>query len=151
MRRANLRDLVGGLLVAAVGLCFLVGALNMRIGSAMEMGPGYFPMLVGGVVIALGLVIAAVSFARPGRIEEVEGRPMLAVFASIGGFALVLGQFGLIPAIVAGVGLAALGDRTSRPLPTLVLAVTVALGSWLAFSVGLGLPMPGLRVPAWLG
>jgi hypothetical protein len=76
---------------------------------------------------------------------------MIAVLASIAGFALVLGQFGLIPAVVVGVGLAALGDRTSRPLPTLALAVAAALGCWLAFSVGLGLQMPGLRVPAWLG
>jgi hypothetical protein len=151
MRGGNLRDLVGGLLVAAIGLCFLAGALEMRIGSAMEMGPGYFPMLIGGLVIALGLVIVAVSLARSGRVGEVDWRPMIAVLASIAGFALALGQFGLIPAVVVGVGLAALGDRTSRPLPTLVLAVAAALGSWLAFSVGLGLQMPGLRVPAWLG
>jgi hypothetical protein len=151
MTGANLRDLVGGVLVAIVGLCFLAGALEMRIGSAMQMGPGYFPMLVGGLVSALGLAIVIVSFTRSGRLGEVHWRPMLAVLASITGFALVLGQFGLIPAVFVGVGLAALGDRTARPLPTLVLAITAALGCWLAFSVALGLQMPGLRVPAWLG
>ncbi len=151
MTGANVRDLVGGVLVGIVGLYFLAGALEMRIGSAMQMGPGYFPMVVGGLVIALGLAIVVLSFTASGRLADVHWRPMIAVLASIAGFALVLGQFGLIPAVVVGVCLSALGDRTSRPLPTLVLAVTAALGAWLAFSVGLGLQMPGLRVPAWLG
>jgi Tripartite tricarboxylate transporter TctB family len=151
MTGGNLRDLVGGALVTLVGLCFVAGALQMRVGSAMQMGPGYFPMLVGGLVSALGLAIVLVSFARAGRFETVHWRPMLAVLASITGFALVLGPFGLIPAVFVGISLAALGDRTSRSLPTLVLAVTAALSCWLVFSVGLGLQMPGLRLPAWLG
>lgn len=151
MKSLNVRDIVGGLLVGAVGLYFLVGALKMRLGSTLEMGPGYFPMMVGGLVLAFGIVIVVMALATSGRFEQLHWRPMLAVLASISGFALFVGQFGLIPAMAIGVALAALGDRTSRPAQTVVLAVVAALGAWLIFRVGLGLSMPGLKLPVWAG
>lgn len=151
MTRLNFRDLVAGGLVIAIGLYFLAGALDMRIGSAKEMGPGYFPMLVGGLTIALGLLVLVLSFATPARLEEAHWRPMISVLAAIAGFALMLDQFGLVPAMLAGVVLSSLGDPTARLFPTLLLACAAALGAWLIFRVGLGLQMPGLKPPSWLG
>jgi hypothetical protein len=151
MGKANVRDLVGGAAVCAVGLFFFAGAFNMRVGSAMQMGPGYFPMLVGGLVASIGIVIMLLAVARHGRFHEVHWRPMFAVLGAIAGFAAILGPFGLIPAMIVGVLLSTLGDRTARPVPSLVLAVGAGLGAWLVFRVGLGLQMPGLKFPGWLG
>lgn len=151
MKRLNVRDIVGGLLVGAVGLYFLAGALRMRLGSALEMGPGYFPMLVGGLTVALGVVMVVMAIVSSGRFESLHWRPMLAVLASVGGFALFVNWFGLIPAMAVGVALAALGDRTSRPVQTVVLAAGAAIGAWLIFRVGLDLQMPGLMWPTWAG
>ena len=39
MRIAN-KDFIGGIAVAVIGLFFLAGAMKMRIGDAIEMGPG---------------------------------------------------------------------------------------------------------------
>jgi tripartite-type tricarboxylate transporter receptor subunit TctC len=41
--------------------------------------------------------------------------------------------------------------RTARPRATLALAAFAAIGAWLIFRVGLGLQMPGLKIPPWLG
>lgn len=151
MARVNVRDFVGGAVICAVGLYFLVGALDMRVGSAMQMGPGYFPMLVGGIVAGLGVIIMLTSLASSARFYAVDWRPMLAVLSAIAGFALILRFFGLIPAMFVAVVIAALGDRTARPRATLALAAVAAIGAWLVFRVGLGLQMPGLKIPAWLG
>jgi hypothetical protein len=76
---------------------------------------------------------------------------MLAVLAAIAGFALIMRFFGLIPAMFVSVVVASLGDRTARPRATLALAAVAAIGVWLVFRVGLGLQMPGLKIPPWLG
>lgn len=144
------RDVAGGVIVAAVAAFLLAGALRMRVGTALEMGPGYFPMLVSSVAVILGLLIAAGGLARSGAIQDVHWRPMLAVLGAIAAFAVILGQIGLIPAMIVGVAIAASGDATSRWRQTLLVAVGAALASWLVFRVGLGLQMPGLRMPAWL-
>jgi hypothetical protein len=151
MTGRNYRDLLAGGSVLAIGLYFLAGALSMRVGSAMQMGPGYFPMLVGGLTIVLGLTIVALSFAGPPRFDIVEWRPAAFVLAAIAGFAAALDSFGLIPAMAVGVLVASLGDRTARLVPSLLLAVAAALGAWLIFRVGLGLQMPGLTLPSWIG
>lgn len=145
------RDLVGGLIVAAVGLVFLIGALRMRIGSAMEMGPGYFPLATAVIVIALGLWIAASGLGSGEPIEAPEMRPLAAILGAVAIFALLLDAFGLVPAVVAGSLASSLGDRTSRPVEALLLAAGTALASWLVFRVGLGLQMPGFKMPPWLG
>jgi hypothetical protein len=147
MNRTLAREVLGGLLVIAVGLFFAVGALHFRMGTLMHMGPGFFPLIVGIVTTFLGVVIVVAAFKSSETFEGVEWRPMLGVLAGIAGFAAMIGAFGLIPAMVVGVALSALGDRTSRSLQTVVLAVVSAIGAWLVFRVGLGLQIPGLKWP----
>lgn len=117
----------------------------------MQMGPGYFPLVVGGLTTVLGIAIVVMAFASSARFESVAWQPMVAVLFSIAGFAYFIGNFGLIPAMVVGVALSALGDRTSRPVQTIILSIIAAVGAWLIFRVGLGLQMPGLRWPGWGG
>ena len=58
----NLKDCVAGTLFVAIGLLFAVNAwLRLSVGSALAMGPGYFPILLGLILIGLG---AAPSRAR---------------------------------------------------------------------------------------
>ena len=145
------RDLVGGLIVAAVGLSFFVGSLKLRMGTPMEMGPGYFPIATSAIVMGLGLWIAASSYGSTEPIETPEMRPLVAVLGAVAIFALLLDSVGLILAVVAGSLASSLGDRTSRPIEALLLAAGTALGAWLVFRIGLGLQMPGFKMPAWLG
>lgn len=145
------RDLVGGLIVAGIGAAFLLGSLRMRIGGAMDMGPGYFPFACSIVVLALGLWIAAAGLRSEFAIETPEWRQVLAVLGGVAAFAMLLGPFGLIPAVVTGSLVASLGDPTSRLGEALLLAAGTAIAAWLVFRVGLGLQMPGLKLPPWLG
>ncbi len=123
----------------------------MRMGTLMEMGPGYFPLVAGGLMTVLGIAIVIMAFASSPSFESVEWRPMVAVLSSIAGFAYFMGNFGLMPAMAVGVALSALGDRTSRPVQTIMLCIISAVGTWLIFRVGLGLQMPGLKWPDWGG
>ena len=53
--RPNLKDCAAGTLFVAIGLLFAVNAwLGLSIGSAFAMGPGYFPILLGLILIGFG-------------------------------------------------------------------------------------------------
>lgn len=56
------RDFWAGLMFMAFGGFFcLYSVYNYNIGTAFRMGPGYFPMLLGGFLFFLGFLITAKS------------------------------------------------------------------------------------------
>jgi hypothetical protein len=111
------------------------------------MGPGYFPMVLAGIIITLGLLILVPAFMGSGGLPRPAWRPFIAVLAGIAVFAVMMRPFGLVPAVIATVLASALADRNSRPIGAVLLAVGLAVGSWLIFVVGLGLPMAVYRNP----
>lgn len=146
-KAVNWRDLVGGLVLLAIGAYFSVEAVRLGIGTTRRMGAGYFPLLGGLFTMLTAVFVTAMAFVRSGAIERPSWRPFLTILASIAVFILVMPRAGLIPAIVATVLVAACADRMSRPIPALLLAVGLSLGAWLIFILGLGLPIRPYRMP----
>ncbi len=147
MTRIDLQDVIGGLLLLGIGIFFLAEALDMRIGSARRMGPGYYPMVLGGFAIFLSVLIIIPALRRSGRLQRIAWRPMIAVMASILAFALVMPRAGLLPAVFATVVVASFGDVKSRLWQTILLAAGLAAATWLIFIYGLGLPLVVYRLP----
>ncbi len=70
MRIASPRDFWSGLLFGGLGLFAAVyAATHYQLGTAVRMGPGYFPLWVGGLVALLGLVLVVGSL-------RIEGPPL---------------------------------------------------------------------------
>lgn len=147
MLRSDWQNILGGLALLAIGGFFLSGALEMPLGTARRMGPGYFPAMLAIIIIVLGLVILLPAFLRQGELPRPAWRPFLAVLASVAAFALTMRPLGLIPAVVATVLVSAVADRNSRPLAAIVLAAALALASWVIFVFALGLPLTVFRAP----
>src|SRR5687767_15414949 len=61
-RRPYAPDLLAGGVFVTLGLAFAIGGARYDVGSALRMGPGYVPLLLGGVLAVLGLVIVAQAF-----------------------------------------------------------------------------------------
>jgi hypothetical protein len=55
--------LAGGTFVA-VGLAFAVASSRYELGSALQMGPGYYPLVLGGLLVALGVGVAVEGLFR---------------------------------------------------------------------------------------
>ena len=121
--------------------------LPLDLGSVRRMGPGMFPVAVGIILALFGIAIMIPAFFRQGTFEEIEIRSTLAVLASIAAFAMVIRPYGLIPAIAALVLVAALAERTFRPVSILASIVVMATLAWLIFKAGLGLPLTMARWP----
>ncbi len=144
---ANKTDFIGSLLLLVLGIAILAIALTYNVGTATRMGPGYFPMVLGGLMIALALFVGVASLRRSAAAPaEIAWRPFAAVTASLAGFVVAMAYGGLFPAVVATVLISSLGDARSQPIPALLLAAGVAIAAWLLFARGLGMPIPLFKV-----
>ena len=61
------KDFWAGLMFIGVGLFFLVWALtHYQMGTAVRMGPAYFPTMLGGLLVFLGVLVLLEAFVlRP--------------------------------------------------------------------------------------
>ena len=147
MRHRLGTDFLAGLLLASFGSIGLWLGSSYSVGTAARMGPGFFPLLVSGALVAFGL---ATSIAALLADEPVEGgwalRPLVLVLAAIGIFALALRPLGLVVATMLLVATSALGGRGSRLVETVLLAIGVAGFAVLLFVHGLGV---AVRVWPW--
>lgn len=120
MHLKNRKDFIAGLLFMAVGVYFAWSASRYTVGSAANMGPGYFPLLLGAVLTVLGSVVVfkALVFETEdgGRIASLAWRPVLCVLLATLAFGVAMG------------GLSALGIASLTPVQgALVLIVVLAL------------------------
>ena len=53
----NNRDLIAGLLFIVLGALAAVLARDYPFGTTMRMGPGYFPTMLGGILLVFGATI----------------------------------------------------------------------------------------------
>jgi hypothetical protein len=61
------KDFWAGLMFIGFGLFFMIWALtHYQMGSAVRMGPAYFPAVLGGLLAVLGAVVLLESFAMQG-------------------------------------------------------------------------------------
>lgn len=144
--RAAPRDLVSGAVFILIGLAFATGALDYNIGTPARMGPGFVPLLLGGLLAALGAAIVVKGFvAGEGEaMGHVSLRAVVLVVASFIFFGLTVRGLGVVPALFGTVLIAALArDRTS-PLAALLMAAGLTAASVLIFIVALQ-----LRLPLW--
>ena len=149
MQQPDYRDILGGGLLLLLGLFMIwYAASSLSLGTIRRMGPGMFPMGVGGLLAMFGLLIAVPALFRRGELPAVEWRTAAAVLAGIAAFAIAIRTVGLAPAIIAQLVVTAGAEREFRPLALLVMALTFPLAAYLIFGVGLGLPVPMLRWPA---
>jgi len=140
------RDLWTGLLFAAVGGLFMWGARAYTIGTPAQMGSGFFPLMVGGLMAAIGITLAARALAAragAGGAERAELHlgPLLILVAGLCAFAALVSDGGIALALVALVMVVARAGGPLRWIETGVLAVVLAAFSVATFIYALGLPM----------
>jgi hypothetical protein len=130
-----------GILFIAVGIGFVVLAHGYRIGTPARMGPGFFPLVLGGILAALGLSLSIPALIRDGEpLPRLGLRPLLAVLASIVIFALLLQPLGFVLSAVVLVLIGGFADPELRRVESVGLALLLTAFSVAIFVVLLGLP-----------
>lgn len=144
LRIANPTDFWAGLAFGGFGLFMsLYAATHYNIGTAVRMGPGYFPTWIGGMVALLGGVLALRSLRREGPpVAGLHWRPTLFVLAGTIAFGYLIKPLGLVIATLAVVLITAAGGYEFRWREAILLAIALAVFAVAVFVYGLGLPFP---------
>jgi hypothetical protein len=124
--------------VAAVGI-----GSNYPLGAAARMGPGYFPRILGILLIVLGAALAVRALRLDGaRITLESPRPLLIVIASVALFAWTAPWLGLAVSSVLLILLSSAASTEFRWKEALVSGGILAALSVAGFIWGLGLQFP---------
>ncbi|MBF0329002.1 MAG: hypothetical protein HQL10_07580, partial [Nitrospirae bacterium] len=66
MALRNPKDFWSGLIYIAFGVTALIIAGDYKIGTALKMGPAYFPVVVSSLLLLVGIISVVRSFVKDG-------------------------------------------------------------------------------------
>lgn len=142
--RRALKDILAGSVFVAFGLAFAVGATSYEIGTTLRMGPGYFPLVLGGLLVLLGVAIVGkgVIAGDGGAIGAIPWKAALLIAGAVLFFGLTVRGLGLVPSLFGAALLSAFAGQRPSPVVALLVAVGLTVLSVLIFVVALGLRLP---------
>jgi putative tricarboxylic transport membrane protein len=142
MRRAT-TDLLAGLAFIGFGLAFSVGATAYEIGTALRMGPGYFPLVLGGLLVLLGILIIAKGFiaGEGADLGRVAWRAAALIVGALLFFGATIRGLGVGPSVFLTALLAGFSGHRTGAVAPVVIAVALTVTCVVIFIVALQLPL----------
>ena len=123
----NNKDFCAGLMFAGIGAAAMFIARTYPFGTTLRMGPGYFPRILGGILIAFGLFVMVRGLRSN---EQMKGnwsiRALIVLPLSMVIFGVLMELAGFIPALTALIFVSAASGREFKFKEVLML--TVLLG-----------------------
>lgn len=143
MSPARNKDVWAGVMFIAVGGGAMLIARGYTFGSALRMGPGFFPTLLGAILVLFGLSILARGLRRPERLEARWSlRALVMLPLSLVLFGILMQHAGFVPALVVLAFGSAAAGREFKLVEVLLLTLVLTGLSVGIFIWGLGLPYP---------
>jgi uncharacterized membrane protein YqjE len=134
------KDFAAGLMFVGFGVAAIAIGSGYPLGVAARMGPGYFPRILGILLIALGAVLVLRALRLDGaRITLESPRPLLIVIGSVVLFGLTAPTLGLVIASILLIFASSAASTEFRWKEALVSGVVLAALSVAGFIWGLGL------------
>ncbi|MDR1708495.1 MAG: tripartite tricarboxylate transporter TctB family protein [Candidatus Accumulibacter sp.] len=151
MKIRNRKDFWAGLLFLGFGMFFVGVGGQYVFGSAAKMGPGFFPQMVGGILALLGISITLSSLrlgARKDVVKKAAWATVIQILFPVVLFGLLLKPLGLVVCQILLVSLSCFACRAYRWHEAILLALFLALLSYVVFVLALQLQFP--IWPVWL-
>ncbi|MBB5788901.1 tripartite tricarboxylate transporter TctB family protein [Jiangella mangrovi] len=142
--RRSVPDILAGAIFAGIGLTFVVASLGYELGTPLRMGPGYFPLVVGAILVALGLGVVVKGLVAGEDITwgSVPWRSVVMIVAALIFFGFTVRRAGFLPATFVTALLTAFASSRIKPVTAVVVAAGLTGLSVLIFIVGLQLRLP---------
>ena len=146
----NPKDFICGLLLIAVAAVFAFGLRELQIGTAFRMGPGYFPMLLSGLLAILGTAILVNGIWLPGEpIRHFTWRGLINIVLPVVFFGLTLRGLGFVLSLGLTVFFTAIASVHFKWWVALLNTAVIVFFGWLIFIWLLKLPIALLG--PWVG
>jgi len=137
----NNRDFWAGVMLIGLGAGAIFLARDYPFGSTMRMGPGYFPTILGGILVLFGIYVLIMGLRTEEKITvRCSLRALVVLPLSVVAFGLLMNGAGFIPALAVLVFGAASAGREFKFIEVLLLTGVLTVLSVAIFIWGLGLP-----------
>jgi hypothetical protein len=139
----NNKDFWAGVMFIAIGGAAMFIARDYQFGSALQMEPGFFPTILGGILIAFGVCIMVTGLRAGKKIQgAVSLRPAIMMPLALILFGKLLELAGFIPALIVLIFCSAASGKEFKTVEVMLLAGILTMASTAVFIWGLGLPYP---------
>lgn len=133
---------IGGLLLIVTSIIFIIGGIQLGLGSPFRLGTGAFPFVTGILLACLSVAICITEIRSRNTLAQTpDWISFLAITAALAVFASTADHLGLVPATFLTVVVASLPDRDLSLLGKVILGSIIAAGCWLLFIRLLNLPL----------
>jgi putative tricarboxylic transport membrane protein len=138
----NPKDFFAGAVFIAISAVFAYGVLELPVGTAFRMGPGYFPMVLAGLLAVLGFVIMLNGIRGGGEsFGTVAWRGLILIILPLIFFGATLKGLGLVPSLAITVFVTTLASHYFNFWVASLNTAVLVISGWLIFIKGLGLPI----------
>lgn len=150
MRETGWRTYAPGASLVLLGGFIAFIAAGYPLGSLFRPGPGFFPLAIALILVALGIgvmienhLLGAVPDGESDRADETAPpwRPLFFTALAMLAFAFLAERAGFVPATIALVLVSALAERRPHWRAIAGVALFMAVFGTLVFIYGLGLPI----------
>ena len=143
MKITHPKDFYAGLMFFGFGLAAMVLAFGYPLGTAARMGPGYFPRVLGGLLMLVGAVLSLRSFKLQGpAVSPIAWKAVGLVLGAVSLFAAIVNTAGLVVATTALIVISGLASKEFNLKESLISSVVLSTAAVLLFIVGLKLQFP---------
>ncbi|MBO0132247.1 tripartite tricarboxylate transporter TctB family protein [Agrobacterium burrii] len=146
------KEALSSLVVLLIGGTFAASsAFTLDLGTTLKMGPGFFPLVLSCILLAIGGVLLFTSLEGDEKlgIHTVSARSIIAIITAPILFGLVVRGAGFVPAVAATTLSASMASAGLSFLKSAAITVGMTAFCVAVFVYGLGLPVR--LIGPWLG
>lgn len=138
------KDVVAGACFAIVGVVLFFWSYEYQMGTALQMGPGYFPRLCAIMLFFLGVaaVVKGVLAKVPDPIPYHKVEPLFLILASIISFALLIERAGLVVATFVCLLFACFRRVLTNPIEVFLMFVALTVFNVAVFVYAFEITIP---------
>jgi hypothetical protein len=142
MRIRAPKDFWSGVMFCGFAVVAILAARGYSLGTTGKMGPGYFPLLLGGLLVALGGILVGRSVVLSGEpVPRFHVLPLAVISVAVCLFGVLIEPLGLVVSLAVLTLMSAWAGAQFRLLETVALAAALIVFSVGVFVYALGLPL----------
>ena len=139
----SLKDLIAGLAFIGFGAAFAYAAFQYNLGTPLRMGPGFFPLVLAGLLtlLGIGVIVEGLSGGDQSALGPAPWRGIIFLTVALIFFGFTVRRLGLAPALFVASFLAGMSSSRNGVVAALILATGLTLFCIVVFWWGLGMPV----------
>ena len=139
------KDLATSFIFIVLGIMAMVFSVAYKLGTAANMGPGYFPFALGVILTVLGIIVAAKSLSiSPDKNSRIsfKVKPVLMILSSVFIFGLSLEPLGLFASVIFLVIFSSMGGDEFKLKEAVINTMVLLLMVFIIFIYFLEFQLP---------